>query len=567
MENVNSNHSPSVNRSDRKSVKPTKGKRSKTNSQEEELVEPVNIELLNGFDPEQADKVEFEEEGEIIEMETNDGGAAKRDFHSDEDEQDSDSDDEDESQDEGTMSHNEDQDNDYQDNEANTSAVSYYEESDNEPTPKKKKTSRKSYRRSMDEKLNSLTDSVKIMQEMMLQQQLQQQQLQAKQQNQKESNQVDTPKKNRNSWPETKGNVENEGYESDTTIYHNILKKVTPKNKEILRVDPEVSFRYSKANESSSSDEQINTSDEVTEMDVDINEQFISDCNNAARKRTYAEAGTSRQADKTRPRDREAMNPDSVEAHRAEEVREREASKARMFATPGNSDNINGDFNCLNVNGFEANQGSPPLIQQYSSMVDENYLVIGSHVDGTTQNKILNNEYVDFSRLLPHHEDSRMELINKGGQSFFIPASDRESGNIHSFAKWEQAFRVFSNIYTRKYPGKATELIQYNHVIYSASQTFTWENVYLYDREFRMHLSNFPQRSWSVILQQAWSMYLKDRIKLSHENHRQGNGKHHKDECKRSIKVYVHQVGTVVMTTVVCIVANLVMELTYVRKE
>ena len=67
-------------------------------------------------------------------------------------------------------------------------------------------------------------------------------------------------------------------------------------------------------------------------------------------------------------------------------------------------------------------------------------------------------------------------------------------------------------MYTKYYPDRATELIQYNHIIFTAAQTFAWDNVYLYDKEFFMHLSNYPQRSWAVILQQAWSMYLKDCI-------------------------------------------------------
>ena len=74
---------------------------------------------------------------------------------------------------------------------------------------------------------------------------------------------------------------------------------------------------------------------------------------------------------------------------------------------------------------------SPPVVQQYSSMVDENYLVIGAHLHGALQNKITSNEYVDFARLIPREksfreDDNRMEIINKGGQTYFIPATDHE---------------------------------------------------------------------------------------------------------------------------------------------
>ena len=34
----------------------------------------------------------------------------------------------------------------------------------------------------------------------------------------------------------------------------------------------------------------------------------------------------------------------------------------------------------------------------------------------------------------------------------------------------------------------------------------------MYDKEFRLHMARNPMRSWSMILQQAWSLRLKDRI-------------------------------------------------------
>ena len=84
---------------------------------------------------------------------------------------------------------------------------------------------------------------------------------------------------------------------------------------------------------------------------------------------------------------------------------------------------------------------------------------------------------------------------------------------MSSYYKWEQVFRVYSNILTSRLPGKSTELIQYNHTIHTASVSYIWENVYAYDREFRQHIGRYPTRPWNVILQQAWTMLLKDRLK------------------------------------------------------
>ena len=50
-----------------------------------------------------------------------------------------------------------------------------------------------------------------------------------------------------------------------------------------------------------------------------------------------------------------------------------------------------------------------------------------------------------------------------------------------------------------------------------------------------MHLSNFPERSWSVILQQAWSICLCDKIRRGsseHDGWSPHNGKYKKVNCK-----------------------------------
>ena len=107
-------------------------------------------------------------------------------------------------------------------------------------------------------------------------------------------------------------------------------------------------------------------------------------------------------------------------------------------------------------------------------------------------------------------EEGRMEMFVKNGRTFWMPVNN--GVNINNFGHWEQAFRVFSNIYCRANPQRATELIEYNNVIHSISLSYVWDNVYTYDKEFRLHMVRNPRRSWSVILQQAWSLRLRDRL-------------------------------------------------------
>ena len=169
-------------------------------------------------------------------------------------------------------------------------------------------------------------------------------------------------------------------------------------------------------------------------------------------------------------------------ARAAQIVKDAERSKAKIFATTGN-------------NHFQ----EMDLQNQYvhSAIADDNYMVVGGHIEESIYEKIIKGDYVDFSKLLPRdrvisEEDCRMNLVMRGGRSFWVPVN--EGIQISNFSRWEQAFRVFSNIYTKAFPHRSSELIQYNHIVHTISLSYTWENVYSYDREFRLHMSKNPNQ-------------------------------------------------------------------------
>ena len=41
---------------------------------------------------------------------------------------------------------------------------------------------------------------------------------------------------------------------------------------------------------------------------------------------------------------------------------------------------------------------------------------------------------------------------------------------------------------------------------------FTWNNVYNYDRQFRIFISEHPKRNWGIILQKAWTFFLNEKL-------------------------------------------------------
>lgn len=184
----------------------------------------------------------------------------------------------------------------------------------------------------------------------------------------------------------------------------------------------------------------------------------------------------------------------------AKKVTENEKSKARAYEVPGEHSNIQVLFNQDMI---------------HSMLVDEKYMSVASHLDSSTKKKIEDGQYIDFAKLVAKdrvlaEEENRVQLVMKGGSTYFVPVNESPTAisNVH---RWDQAFRVYSDIYCKRHPNRSTELIQYSHVIHTAAAGYVWDNVYAYDRDFRLHLAENPTRSWAIILQQAWSMRLKDK--------------------------------------------------------
>ena len=97
----------------------------------------------------------------------------------------------------------------------------------------------------------------------------------------------------------------------------------------------------------------------------------------------------------------------------------------------------------------------------HSVITDEGYLQVAAHIEHNLCEKILRFEYVDFSKFLPHdrliqQDDHRLAFINKDGVPYLVPAGDTSKDTqISGYVGWDQAFRVYSEIITSKYPGKA----------------------------------------------------------------------------------------------------------------
>ena len=147
---------------------------------------------------------------------------------------------------------------------------------------------------------------------------------------------------------------------SIVTVYNNTVRIANKANENInVDEDPEITFNFRKNRGSSSSEDKVNTSDEM--MEVDINEQFILDCQRQAQRDEQ-----KRMEQQRKDRQEKQIEKDPLQQSQ-QVIREAEASRARLFGAKGNDNLLPNLTNWVNE--------SPPYMR--SADVDENYLVIG----------------------------------------------------------------------------------------------------------------------------------------------------------------------------------------------
>ena len=177
-------------------------------------------------------------------------------------------------------------------------------------------------------------------------------------------------------------------------------------------------------------------------------------------------------------------------------------------------------------------------IQQ--GITDDEFFHLTCHVDANLKLKIQRGEFVELEKLLNKDKfrnsggfGQRMELVSRGGETFIMPAADRES-KITNVRHWEQAFRIYAAIYSQANPSRAAEIWQYVYVINSAASAYVWDNVASYDFTFRQLMSCNPMRSWANIYHQMWNLTMRDAIpKFNTPNPGESNGRKNKKGGRR----------------------------------
>ena len=170
--------------------------------------------------------------------------------------------------------------------------------------------------------------------------------------------------------------------QSEVTIYWNAVQQTNESNS------------INKRN-SSSSDEPLDTSDEIDKLGVDeltLNHEYSSTLEQHHRddrrghqgklsqpRPSYVNDGARLHCSRDRPDyNRRPETPPQLN-RREQLMREGESNKVHIMEVPGNEIHV-------------------PLT---TSVLDEDYLIVGNHVEEMLKKKIANGEYVDFAKLIP----------------------------------------------------------------------------------------------------------------------------------------------------------------------
>ena len=142
-------------------------------------------------------------------------------------------------------------------------------------------------------------------------------------------------------------------------------------------------------------------------------------------------------------------------------VRDAEKAKGRILDVPG-KDNFSSNFDKSVI---------------YALLLDDDYKTVASHVDEITVRRIIEGSYVDFARLISKDriqddEQPKVLMVNKEGNTYLGVHPDRDRSVINGIDRWDCAFRVYSKIYLQHNPSRASELVEYSHMIHSIATDY-----------------------------------------------------------------------------------------------
>jgi len=114
-----------------------------------------------------------------------------------------------------------------------------------------------------------------------------------------------------------------------------------------------------------------------------------------------------------------------------------------------------------------------------------------------TQTKIWNSEFIDLCSLVQKDHCLETTTVRKTSTSTITSVQKSAPKPLNSLHQWNQAFQLYADCYTTKYPNQAPQLFRYMSIIQSLAQSnYNWQ---MYDEKFRHFKASSPTTHWGQL--------------------------------------------------------------------
>ena len=126
----------------------------------------------------------------------------------------------------------------------------------------------------------------------------------------------------------------------------------------------------------------------------------------------------------------------------------------------------------------------------------------------SNKNKIINGEYIDLSQLLENtfkqeKQENQIDMVDG-----VLTTKVKSKNNINTVEVWTDAFIVYISIYSAVHTSKFQALLKYMHDVRLGASRIKGLGWKEYDEQFRLKMSVNPTKSWEVIDQELWLLYM-----------------------------------------------------------
>ncbi|XP_052261592.1 uncharacterized protein LOC127865691 isoform X1 [Dreissena polymorpha] len=161
------------------------------------------------------------------------------------------------------------------------------------------------------------------------------------------------------------------------------------------------------------------------------------------------------------------------------------------------TDNISEESDDVSSVLAMSNFGDGPSTSSAADISLGVFSVVHPPLDQNTMNKIVNGEYVDFPSLIFKDQNHETTTIHKTQSSTITSTHKASRKQLHNIHQWNEAFQIYSDIYTQKYPTQAPHLFRYMTIIQRLSNsTRAWLT---YDEKFRRLRAACPSIPWGTV--------------------------------------------------------------------